>query len=360
MRKRSLLPLLALCFCSNAVKAQEPELQQVLELGPKQQVQEQRKEQRQELYHHHMDFGVTLGTTGIGFDVATQVTDFLRLRTGMSYMPKIEVPMSFGIQIGDDAAKSQSKFNRLSGLLTNFTGKPVQQEVQMTGRPTFWNWNVMVDLYPLKRNRHWHLTAGFFLGPSKVAEAFNKTESMSSLLAVSMYNNIYDRLHGLTRRELAQVKLIDVEGFDTGNNIDDLILMQQKLDSYGRMGVNLGYYSHDITDDEGNVIHKQGDAYMMDPDDDSMVKADMKVKAFKPYVGIGYDGRLLKNDKRLYIGFDAGVMMWGGTPHLTTHDGTDMIHDLVFIPGKVGDYVHTLKMFKAFPMVNLRLSYWLF
>lgn len=362
MRKSSLSFILALSLCSAATEAQEKNL------------------------FNHMDFGVTLGTTGIGFDVATPVTDYVRLRTGMSYVPKIEVPMTFGIQVGDDPATSKSKFDRLSGLLSNFTGKPVSQEVAVTGRPTFWNWNVMVDVFPLKNNRHWHVTAGFYLGSEKVAESFNKTESMSSLVALDIYNNLYERVktspvlndewyfyeHNALEvmediqllKDLGMINSKDMPAelasiyLDPNNNV--VKNAYQTIADYGRMGMRMGTYKRDIVDKDGNVIHKKGDAYIMETNGESMVKADMKVNAFKPYIGVGYDGRMLKNDKRLYIGFDAGIMMWGGTPSLTTHDGTDLINDVENIPGKVGDYVSTIEKFKVFPMVNVRLSYKLF
>lgn len=309
---------------------------------------------------NHLDLGVTMGTTGVGIDIAMPVTNYAKLRTGFSYIPRVEVPMTFGVQVGDDHNTSQTKFDRLSDMLTSFTGKPVSNEVKMTGRPTFWNWNLLVDVFPLENNHHWHVTAGFYLGPSKVAESYNNTESMSSLLAVSIYNNMYDKLHGKTRRELAGTTLFEIPGIDLGNDIETLSLIQEKLDNYGRMGVHMGVYQHDIVDEEGNVVHKKGDDYMMDPDDDNMVKADMKVNPFKPYVGFGYDGRLLKKNDRVKIGFDAGVMFWGGTPSLTTHDGTDLIHDVENIGGKVGDYVSAIEKFKAFPLLNLRLAYKLF
>ncbi|MBQ8487826.1 MAG: hypothetical protein IJ533_09295 [Prevotella sp.] len=316
--------------------------------------------QKQNLFNH-MELGITLGSTGYGLDLSMPVTDWARLRTGFSYVPKIEVPMTFGVQVGDDPTTSQSKFDKLSGYLSSFTGNQVKSEVEMIGRPNFWNWNFMVDVFPLKNNRHWHATVGFFLGPKKVAEAYNKTESMASLLAVSIYNNLYDKLYGLGPRELIKVKIIDIPDLEEfGNDPNVLKKLQQGMEYYGRMGVKLGTYSHDIEDDEGNVVHKQGETYLMDPDESSMVSADMKVNAFKPYIGVGYDGHLTKHDDRLTVGFDAGIMLWGGTPHLTTHDGTDLIHDVENIKGKVGDYVSAMESFKAFPLLNFRIAYRLF
>lgn len=308
---------------------------------------------------NHLDVAVTMGTTGLGLDVAMPVGDYVRLRTGFSYIPRVEVPMTFGIQVGDDPSTSASKFTKLASMLQSFTGNRVEDHVEMTGKPKMWNWNLLVDVYPLKHNKHWRVTAGFFLGNSNVAEAFNNTESMASLMAVDIYNNMYDKLHGKTVRELADVKLLEFGEYAL-NDLDMLLYLQKRLDNAGRMGIHLGNYTHDIVDADGNVLHKQGDSYVMEPDDDHMVKADMKVNAFKPYLGVGYDGRLVKGNDRLHVGVDAGIMFWGGTPRLITHDGTDLINDVEGITGKVGDYVSTMSKFKVFPVANVRFSYAIF
>ena len=52
----------------------------------------------------HLDFGVTAGTTGIGFDLTTPICNFAQVRAGFSYMPKIKPTMHFGVQVGDDPA----------------------------------------------------------------------------------------------------------------------------------------------------------------------------------------------------------------------------------------------------------------
>ena len=311
---------------------------------------------------NHLDFSISAGTTGLGFDLAMPAGDYVRLRTGFSFIPRIEVPMTFGIQVGDDPSTSSSKFNRLSSMLESFTGNKVEDHVEMTGKPKMWNWSVLVDFYPLKHNKHWRVTAGFFLGTSNVAEAFNKTESMPALMAVDIYNNLYDKLHGKSREEVIDVKLIDLgpgyENFYSDPRM--LFFLQEKLDNAGRMGINLGTYKHDIVDEEGNVVHKQGEKYWMEPDKNHMVKADMKVNAFKPYIGLGYDGRLVKGNDRLHVGVDAGLMLWGGRPSLYTHDGTDLINDVEGISGKVGDYVKFMSKITVFPVANVRFSYTIF
>lgn len=366
MKNSHLATLITLCMATTLpLGAQQPTDKQIL---------------------NHLDAAVTAGTTGLGLDIGMPIGNRVRLRTGFSYVPRIEVPMTFGVQVGEDAATSRQKFDRLSEALTSFTGQEVSDEVKTLGRPRMWNWNVMVDLFPLKNNRHWHVTAGFFLGPSHVAEAFNKTESMSTLVAMNIFNNLYERVvnspvltdvdyffYNSTKDVLMNVGFLRDLGIikesDFPKEMDNIYLAPDdnfvkrayaKIARYGRMGVYIGTYKHDIVDTDGNVIHKKGDAYMIEPDERSMVTVDMKVNSFKPYVGIGYDGRLLKTTDRVKIGFDAGLMFWGGTPHLTTHDGTDLIHDVENVPGKVGDYVSIIKKANVFPMVNARLSFRLF
>ncbi len=311
---------------------------------------------------NHLNVGVTLGTTGLGVEASMPINNYLWVRSGLSFMPRMEVPMTFEIQVGDDPATSKEKFNKMSSALESFTGKPVSDNVYMTGKAKMWNWNVLFDIYPFQQNLHWRVTAGFFLGPSNVAEAFNQTESMASLVAVDIYNNVYDKLHGKSKRELAGVKLIDLgPGYeDVYLDLNMLLRMQEMFDNAGRMGFYLGDYSHDITDEDGNVIHKKGDPYVMTPDDDHMVKADMKVNAFKPYIGFGYDGRLVKGNDRLHVGFDAGIMFWGGKPCLYAHDGTDLINDVENITGKVGDYVDQMSKLVIYPVANVRFTYTIF
>lgn len=301
----------------------------------------------------HLDLGVTLGTTGIGIDAAMPVSEWLQLRTGFSFMPKFDYHMSFGVQVGDDASASASKFKRLSGMLEGFTGYKVDDHVDMIGQPTFWNFKLLADFFPF-RNKHWHVTAGFYLGSSKIAKAFNTTEDMPSLMAVGIYNNLYefytkvDEEFGVpwyvTHSFMEGVLPDNVQFGDPVVNAE----ISERLQNYGRMGMHVGDFKSD------------GHAYMMEPDGDSMVKATIRVNSFKPYLGFGFSGRLLKNDDRYQIGFDCGALFWGGTPSIKTHDGTDLAKDVENIGGKVGTYVDFFKAFKVFPLLNLRITKRLF
>lgn len=314
----------------------------------------------------HLDVSFTTGTPGLGFDFATPVTDFMQVRMGASFMPKIKPTMNFPIQVGYD----QANFTMLSNRLEELTGYKVNDGVDMKGEPSFNNFKFMIDFFPFKNNKHWHFTVGFYAGPRTIARAYNTTEDMPSLVGVNIYNNMYKRAYDGE----PVIKTEDVE------------LYMEWLVAYGPMGVHVGNYANNvyytenvyatkdfqpIRDKAGHIIdyamagdvihhagelkHAAGDPYLMEPDENCMVKAKLKVNAFRPYVGFGYGGRLLKRNDQYHVAFDCGVMMWGGTPQVITHDGTDLTRDVTDVSGKVGDYVKAAKRFKVFPVIDLRL-----
>ena len=160
-----------------------------------------------------------------------------------------------------------------------------------------------------------------------------------------------------------------------------------KFKSFGRMKVQLGNYV-----DTGAPCY-------VEPDENNMMTAKVKVNNFRPYLGFGCGGRLFKNNDKYRISFDAGVMFWGGTPQILVtatesqeikgefqpvldDEGkpmldpvgnpymvqvteakvvnvkreVDLAKDVRDIGGKVGDYVDIMKSFKAYPVINLRIS----
>ena len=305
----------------------------------------QTSESQENGFFKHLDASLTVGSTGLGFDLASPMGEYAQLRAGFSFMPHIHYKMNFEVQVGDDASKSKSKFQTLSGLLKDMTGYQVDNSVDMIGVPTYYNFNLLVDVFPFKNNKHWHFTAGFYWGNSKIGKAYNTTEDMPSLVAVGIYNNMYE-------------KAINNETFVTINyngnpmaitdNPEYQDYLYEKFREYGRMGVWIGNHVSD------------GSPYIVEPDENSMVKAEVRVNTFKPYLGFGYGGRLFKGDDRYKISFDCGAMFWGGTPSILTHDGTDLAKDVEDVKWKVGDYVRLIKGVKAFPVLNVRITRTLF
>lgn len=300
---------------------------------------------------NHMDLSFTAGSTGIGFDIATPIGDYVQLRAGLDFMPRWEQKLHFDIQSFDnDGNVLNQKFDKLSSMMYDLTGYKVDANIDMIGRPTYWNFKFLVDVYPF-RNKHWHFTAGFYWGPSKIAEAYNTTEDAPSLFAVGMYNHIYWGVDQ-TYNHHNPTPVISYDGREI--YLDPFI--EEKILNMGRMGIHVGDYAHDIYDAEGNIIHKEGEPYRMEPDENSMVWANAYVNSFKPYLGFGYGGRLIKGNDNYHISFDCGVLFWGGTPDCITHDGTNLTKDVRDINGKVGRYVDLMSSFKLFPVLNVRLT----
>lgn len=313
------------------------------------QAQEKESCFKQNKVFQNLDVSVTAGTTGIGIDVASKIGNNVQLRAGYEYMPRFKQSIYFPVEVGGQAAvaydengnRVETTFDRLSKLLKELTGFTVDDEVEMIGKPTVNNFKLLVDVFPFK-NKHWHVTAGFYWGPSQFAYAENATTAMTSLLAVSMYNQIYEKA-------VADDPIIDIDGDGTAQNPGMTMYLneayRQKIVNYGRMGFHVG-------DNK-----ETGEAYIMEGDPvDGMVKVSAKSNSFKPYVGFGYGGKLMKSHDDWHVSFDAGAMFWGGTPSLITHDGTNLTKDVENISGKVGTWVDLLGGIKVYPVLQVRFT----
>ena len=281
----------------------------------------------------HLDFGVSAGTAGLGFDLALPIYDRFRVRAGFSFVPQFDKKINFGIDATEqyeDEELFTERFNQIANKISDLTSLKIKDNVDMIGTPSFYNGSLLVDFYPIKKNA-FRVTAGFYWGKSKIASSCNSAEDMSTLLGVSMYNLFYEKI-------------------ENGEPIigDDIYLspeLEMKFLEIGRLGFHVG----DRVDD--------GTPYMMVPDEESTIKVDVFANSFKPYLGVGYGGKLSKKSNAASLEFDAGMLFWGGTPKIITHDGTDLAKDVVNIGGKVGRYVNAVKAIKVYPVLNVRLSF---
>ena len=304
----------------------------------------------------HLDVSLTAGTAGIGIDVASPVGEYVQVRAGYEFMPHFNKTLKFNLTVGGEPARQYdedgnrviTKFDKMNELLYGFTGYDVEDHVDMVGTPTLNNFKFLVDVFPFKENKHWHFTAGFYWGPSQFARAENSTEAMVSLLSVGMYNTMYEKA-------LNGEPLFDINNIVSGGTIYVPQEFSDKFIAYGRLGFALGTFKHDVVDNKG-VLHQAGEPYILEPGEDSMVHVYAKSNAFKPYVGFGYGGRLLKNRDDLKVSFDLGAMFWGGTPDLYVHDGVNLTKDVENIGGQVGDYVDLFKVFKVYPVLQVRFT----
>lgn len=285
-----------------------------------------------------IEIGANIGTTGLGLELASPMTDWAKLRIGVDWMPTFTIPMNFGI---DSYVNGQvnDKFGKIQDIMYGMTGMTIDKEIQMESKPTMTTMRVLVDVYPFKNDRHWHFTAGFFYGGNSVGKSLNKMEEMPTLLALNMYDRMYQ---GITSEDFID-NIIDNPIFnDIYLDPEIAIELQEQFLSLGRLGVHVGDF-------------KDGTPYMMMPDKDGTVSAKAKVNRFRPYVGFGYGGALT-SDGKWQVSFDAGVQFWGGVPKVTTHDGT-VLNDLDNLRGKVGDYMDLMKLIPVFPTIDFRISY---
>ncbi len=301
----------------------------------------------------HLDISLTAGTTGIGIDVASPVGKYVQLRAGYEFMPRFTKRMKFDLTINGEPAivydeqgyKQETTFTQMNDFLYEFTGYDVEDHVDMIGKPTINNFKFLVDVYPFQQNKHWHFTAGFYWGPSRFAYAENSIEFMRTLNAVGIYNQMYNKA-------VNGEPLIKYEGV----SLEVPEELNKKIQKMGRLGFAVGYFKHDIVDGAGNVIHKAGERYIVEPDARGMVTVTAKSNSFKPYLGFGYGGRLAKNRDDWHVSFDCGAMFWGGTPDLYMHDGINLIEDVERVSGQVGTYVDLFKAFKVFPVLSFRIT----
>lgn len=291
-----------------------------------------------------LNLSVETGSTGLGFGVESRLNHQFRVRTGFDWIPRFRKTLHFEIQVGEDGdpgydSEGRSHFDRMADYLYEMTGFGIDQNVDMFAEPRFHNFRMLVDVFPFRDDR-WYFTAGFYTGPSTVGIAYNKTEEMTTLISVSMYNNIYEKVYDIEYNDESEL-----DGVFMGLELPPFV--NEKILEAGRMGMHIGDF-------------KDGTPYIMEPDADNMVKARMKVNAFRPYIGAGYEGVLDPRNDRLHFNAYCGMMFWGGTPRVYTHDGTEIVRGLDNVMGQVGHYVDLVKPLKVYPVINISISYRLF
>lgn len=213
---------------------------------------------------NHIDFAVSGGTSGIGFEFAAPVTDMFRVRVGGVFMPQIHYDATFGMEVAEGLSDKDNndRFDKLSSMMESFTGYKPQKQVQMAGSLTMNNFKFLVDIFPFKNNKHWHATVGFYYGNSTLIDAKNTAESMNTLTAVATYNTMY-------RRTLANKSPLDLSsmGIDLDNSeITQVQEYKDKLRKWGMRGKTEEYtvrYEYDNLLDgqhytDGEIILEKG------------------------------------------------------------------------------------------------------
>jgi hypothetical protein len=102
----------------------------------------------------HVSAGVSLGTTGIGFEVAAPVTNYLQARVGYSFMPKFKV-------------KGDQKIDSKNSIFKKEDGSGYYDGVDFEGKLNIGDFKILLDFYPF-RTSTFRVTAGAYIGTSKI------------------------------------------------------------------------------------------------------------------------------------------------------------------------------------------------
>lgn len=101
---------------------------------------------------NHLGLGFSFGTDGLGFDVATPLTDYVGLRAGISFFPKLSYDTNIDIKDNNP-------------LIT--------PDVDIKATLNVFDFKVLADLYPFGKNSSFHLTGGLFMGKEDFVTATN-------------------------------------------------------------------------------------------------------------------------------------------------------------------------------------------
>ncbi len=364
----------------------------------------QTSENNRQMLFNHADVGITLGSMGIGIDLAMPITEWVRVRAGYSFMPISKIRTNFPIESANgplDQSSLQKLIDKQGkidhylekyGLDINdpklsaykeafdlFQGVEMKDHVKMDLKPNLHQFKFMVDVMPLPNNRHWSVTAGFFAGSDRIGSSINASGETQLLRAVTAYNNIYTLfcMHD------------DFGGHGAIPEIEDPVRKN------GITGIYLGHFDN-------------GDKAYLVPEKEGKVQAHMSdVWKVRPYVGLGYNTHLSRN-RRWKLSADAGIMFMGGRPKVLLNnvyriespinipqewrdnfiaedledyrdivrpklDGTgyevynkplqgiDLMNDLHDVPGKVGKMAKAARtLTTCYPNLSVTFSYRLF
>lgn len=100
---------------------------------------------------NHVGIAASLGTDGIGLDVAAPVAPFAALRAGVTFWPKFKYNDTFTI---------------------NDNNPTITPDVDIEGKLSVFDVKLLADLYPSKRGS-FHFTAGLIFGNDNLLSAYN-------------------------------------------------------------------------------------------------------------------------------------------------------------------------------------------
>lgn len=176
-------------------------------------------------WFNHLDFAITGGTSGIGFDLAVPMSEWAQLRVGGVFRPLRTYTATFTTEMAGAYTEEEinSKFSRMSSLMKSFTNVIPDRSIQMSGDLKMNNFKMLVDFFPIQKHRNFHVTVGFYYGNSTLIEANTRTANVKTLAAINTFNNMY-------KKALAKENMIDVSAIAEDVKFDKPI---EKLRNWG-------------------------------------------------------------------------------------------------------------------------------
>lgn len=236
---------------------------------------------------NHLGLGVGIGTTGISVEAGTTITPWVQLRAGADIMPSFK--LNTNLDLENYGVTDYNYYNR-----------PSLHDIDVQGKVTNTLGHVIFDVFPFTHLSSFHISVGAYFGGSKVISAYN-TSGQQELKDIYMFNNRLGEYSGVPMSE-------------------------------GKIGAVLG-------------------DYLIEPDQNGNLDASIRVKDFRPYVGLGF-GRLVPKS-RINVLFDLGVQFWGrpevwnDTNHTRlTSEGAD---------GSDGGVIKVISKASVYPVLNIKL-----
>ena len=241
----------------------------------------------------HLDLALSLGTSGIGIEVASPICEFAQVRIGYDLMPHFRKKLTSGLMIGKekpykydkDGYRVESNYDKVREMMYQKTGYDMKDHIDMTGKLTMQNFKFLVDIFPLSGNKNLHVTLGVY---------------------------------------------------------------------WGTAGYLMGQFTKDTKLPDGTTV-KSGDNYKMTGGSEGKVLISAETNSIKPYIGVGYEGVLSKKRRDIKFAVTGGLMFWGGAPSLYTAEGVNLVKDVSGIEGKAGSYVKLMSKLKAYPTIGVRI-----
>ena len=321
---------------AKAAKAASSDITTLFYSLPKQQTTEVLTDASDKLLFNHLAIGIGIGTEGASLDLALPIGHYVQLRAGMSYLPSIKLTKHF--DASQTGSTGTSNFDSITSILHDVTGLQFDEQIDMKASTQLWNGKILVDVFPFKK-KNWFFSAGLYFGPKQVMHIENAAEDMGTLIALSTFNNIYNKVEDAVAND------------NPAQIFGDISLTPQMMDqimSMGRMGIAVGTYKYTTES------HQAGDIYNMVPDENGMIKLDIRSNVVRPYVGFGYR-TAISRDKRSFFSVDAGILCWG-TLKMITHDGTNLIKEIDVTHPMLKQYTDVVNHMKVYPAINIRFT----